>query len=134
MDCNISYSFETANDSTEKLRLYTSSKHKETKISHKWMHQKHVENLKLQLKNYNYSSAVCISTGQKINFSVLQGLLHTVWNVSKYGVFSGPYFPPFALNTERYFIFLRIQFEWGKIRTRKNFVFGHFSRSAKLQS
>ena len=83
MDCNISYSFETANDSTEKLRLCTSSKHKETKISHKRMHQKYVENLKLQLKNYNVypfedSSAVCISTGQKINFSVLQGLLHNV--------------------------------------------------------
>ena len=25
--------------------------------------------------------------------------LCTVWNVSKYGVFSGPYFPAFELNT-----------------------------------
>ena len=24
------------------------------------------------------------------------------WKVSKYGVISGPYFPPFGLNTERY--------------------------------
>ena len=29
----------------------------------------------------------------------------TAWKVSKYGVFSGPYFPAFSLNTERYFVF-----------------------------
>ena len=29
-------------------------------------------------------------------------LTYTAWKVSKYGVFSGPYFPAFALNTERY--------------------------------
>ena len=32
--------------------------------------------------------------------------------------YSGPYFPAFGLNTERYGVSLRIQFEWGKIRTR----------------
>ena len=53
----------------------------------------------------------------------------TAWKVSKYGVFSGPYFPAFGLNMERYSVSLRIQSECGKIRTRKNFVFGHFSRS-----
>ena len=53
----------------------------------------------------------------------------TVWKVSKYGVFSGPYFPAFGLNTERYEVSLRIQSECGKIRTRKYSVFGHFSRS-----
>ena len=53
----------------------------------------------------------------------------TAWNVSKYGDFSGPYFPVFGLNTERHFLSLRIQSECGKIRTRKNSVFGHFSRS-----
>ena len=37
----------------------------------------------------------------------------TVWKVYKYLVFSGPYFPVFGL----------------KIWTRKNSVFGHFSRS-----
>ena len=31
--------------------------------------------------------------------------LTTARNVSKYGVFSGPYFPAFALNTERYSVF-----------------------------
>ena len=33
--------------------------------------------------------------------------------------FSGPYFPAFELNTERYFVSLSIQSECGKIRTRK---------------
>ena len=33
--------------------------------------------------------------------------------------FYGPYFPAFGLNTERYGVSLRIQFECGKIRTRK---------------
>ena len=55
----------------------------------------------------------------------------TVWKVSKYGVFSGPHFPTFGQNTERYSISLRIQSEYGKKRTRKNSVFGHFSRSVR---
>ena len=64
----------------KKLKLHTSSKHKETTINHKRMHQKHAENLKLQLKDYNGDpfekiSEICISTGQEINFSVLQSLL-----------------------------------------------------------
>ena len=44
--------------------------------------------------------------------------------------FSGPYFPVLGLNMEIYSVNLRIQPEYGKIRTRKNSVFGHFSRSA----
>ena len=39
----------------------------------------------------------------------------TAWKVSKYGAFSGPYFPVFGLNTE----ILRIQCEYRKMRTRK---------------
>ena len=53
----------------------------------------------------------------------------TAWKVFKYGDFSGPYFPAFGLNTKMYGVNLRIQSEYGKIRTRKNSVFGHFSRS-----
>ena len=53
----------------------------------------------------------------------------TAWKVPRYGVFSCPYFLAFGLNTERYRVSLRIQSEYGKIRTRKNSVFGHFSRS-----
>ena len=41
--------------------------------------------------------------------------------VSKDAVFSGPYFPTFGLNA-------------GKVRTRKNTIFGHFSRSGYLAS
>ena len=56
----------------EKLRLRTSSKHKETTISHKRMHQKHVENLKSQLKDYKVdpsedSSSIGISADQEIS-------------------------------------------------------------------
>ena len=57
---------------------------------------------------------------------------NTAWNVSKYGVFSNPYFSAFGLNTERYSVSLRIQSERGKIRTRKTFVFGHFSHSVTI--
>ena len=49
--------------------------------------------------------------------------------MSKYGVISGPYFPAFEMNTGRYEVSLRIQSECGKIRTRNDSVFGHFSRS-----
>ena len=53
----------------------------------------------------------------------------TAWKVSKYGVFSGPYFPAFELNTESYEASLRIQSKCRKIWTRKNSVFGHISHS-----
>ena len=52
----------------------------------------------------------------------------TAWKVFQYGDISGPYFPAFGLNMERYPVSLRIYSECGKIRTRKNSVFGHFSR------
>ena len=38
----------------------------------------------------------------------------TAWKVSKYGVISGPYFPAFGLNTERYEVSLHIQSECRK--------------------
>ena len=41
--------------------------------------------------------------------------------------FSGLHFSIFRLNTEIYRLNPGIQSEYGKIRTRKNFVFGHFS-------
>ena len=43
--------------------------------------------------------------------------------------FSGPYFPVFGPNMEMYSVNLRIQPKFRKIRTRKNSLFGHFSRS-----
>ena len=49
--------------------------------------------------------------------------------MSKYVDFSRPDFPAFGLNTERNSIPLRIQSKCRKLRTRKNSVFGHCSRS-----
>ena len=46
------------------------------------------------------------------------------------GVISGPYFLVFRLNTEIYFVNIRIQSEYRRIQTRNKSVFGHFSRSA----
>ena len=54
----------------------------------------------------------------------------TAWKVSKYGAFCDSYFPVFRLNTK--IVNIRIQSEYRKIRTRKNSVFGHFSRSEQL--
>ena len=48
----------------------------------------------------------------------------TAGKVPKYGVISGPYFPVFGLNTERYGVSLLIQFEYRRIWTRNNSVFG----------
>ena len=47
--------------------------------------------------------------------------------MSKNRVFSGLHFPAFGLNTERYEVY-----ECGKIRTRKNSVFGQFLHSVSL--
>ena len=54
---------------------------------------------------------------------------NTAWNVSKYGVISGPYFPVFGVNTATYSVNRRIQFKYRKMQTRNNFVFDRFSRS-----
>ena len=64
--------------------------------------------------------------------SALIKIHHTTWKVFKYGVFSRPCFLAFGLNTEICRVNLLIQFKYRKIRTRKNFVFGHFSRSANF--
>ena len=65
----------------------------------------------------------------KNGYLAMLSITLTAWKLSKYGVFSGPYFPAFGLNTERYSISLCIQSKCGKIRTSKNPVFGHFSCS-----
>ena len=52
----------------------------------------------------------------------------TAWIESKYGHFSGPYFPVFGLNTEIYSVNLRIQSECRKIRTKKKLrIWTHFT-------
>ena len=52
----------------------------------------------------------------------------TELKVSKYGFNTGPYFPMLGMNTDIYSLNFRIQSEFGKIRTGKISVFGHFSR------
>ena len=57
--------------------------------------------------------------------------------MSKYGVFSGPYFPAFGLNTERYSVSLRIKSECGKTREKSepdNSEYGHFLRNVRAAS
>ena len=50
--------------------------------------------------------------------------------MSKYGVFSCSCFPVFWLNAKVYSVNIRIKSEYGKIRTKKNSVFGDFPHSA----
>ena len=52
--------------------------------------------------------------------------------MSKYGVFSGPYFPAFGLNTERYCISPH-SVRMRENTDQKNSVFGHYSRSDILE-
>ena len=51
-----------------------------------------------------------------------------MYEVSKYGFFSGPYFSVLGLITEIYGVNLRVRSEYMKTRTKKNSVLGHFSR------
>ena len=65
----------------EKLRLNTSSKHKETTLNNKKLHQKHVESLKSKLKDYNIdpfgnSPTIHMSSGEEIEKSIIDGLLN----------------------------------------------------------
>ena len=68
----------------------------------------------------------------KLSLSMLISVRHSVKSVHIRS-YSGPYFPAFGLNTEKYSVSLRIQSECGKIRTRKSSVSGHFSRCGFIQ-
>ena len=60
---------------------------------------------------------------KKLNFWYHFNFYSTVWKGPKYGVFSGPYFPAFRLNTEQNSVRM-----WENA-DQKNSVFGHFSHS-----
>ena len=66
-------------------------------------------------------SVTAIKDWSNSSFSCCWGKPIIRWTICKVSetdfIFSGPSFPVFGLNTDR------------KIRTRKNFMFGHFSRS-----
>ena len=70
---------------------------------------KQVWNNILELKTYHYVESV------------------RIWS------FSGPYFPAFGLHTERFGVYLSIQSECGKIRTRKTPITDTF-QAVYLQS
>ena len=53
----------------------------------------------------------------KLQTVILKTIKHCVKSFYIWG-YSGPYFPAFALNTERYFVSLRIQSEYGKTLAR----------------
>ena len=74
-----------------------------------------------------YLFTLIISTILIIKFT--NARMTTSWKLSKYELFSGLYFLVFGLITEIYGVNLRIQSKCRKIRTRKRFVFKHFSRS-----
>ena len=59
----------------------------------------------------------CWETGSKWLESFLIWHHHCV-KIVRIRSYSGPHFPAFGLNTERYSVSLRIQSECGKIRTR----------------
>ena len=57
------------------------------------------------LKASNRKTHIPLLINQFVSLIVLKiDELFTAWRVSKYGVISGPYFPAFGLNTERYFV------------------------------
>ena len=61
------------------------------------------------------------------NYDLFKRINQTVWSASNYGVYSGPYFPAFALN---YRVILRISpySVWIRENThQKKYKYGHFS-------
>ena len=94
--------------------------------------------LLIQCTNLIFFMLICSKT-YKINIlrdivllrTITQEKYITAGRLSKYGVFSGPYFALFGLNTEIYGVKLRIQSEHRKRRTRKNSILGHFSGSVR---
>ena len=66
------------------------------------------------------------------NDKIWYGIIYTVSEkCPNTEFFSDPYFPTLEVNKEIYGVYHRIQSEYRKLRTRKNSVFGYFSRSDK---
>ena len=71
------------------------------------------------VENYPSNRKQCVAIKSNENTS-------TAWKVTKYRVFSWSVLSVFGLNAEIYPVNVRIQSEYGKIRNRKNSVFGYF--------
>ena len=59
---------------------------------------------------------------------------YTAGKLSEFGVFPGPYPPAIVLKREIERVKLRIESDCGKLWTRKNFEFGHFSRRVNYRN
>ena len=74
----------------------------------------------IQSTNNLYSMIYCSTFQWKISSTLISAEKHWVKSVKSVRIwsYSGPCFPAFGLNTERYSLSLRIQSECGKIQTR----------------
>ena len=85
--------------------------------------ESYVESQSAILKNPNSSwSVFSWSIWADHDFEEITTFNTTLWKVSKYEVFSGPYFSVFGLNTEIFGVNLLIQWEYRNVGTRRNSV------------
>ena len=125
----MSFTIENINDTGVKVRFHSKKHLSEPmeNLTNSLSNNFHNKNCEDKRKNsiiyYHKKAFRCNKCNKKV----------TAWKVSKYGVISGPYFPAFGLNTERYKVSLCIQSKCGKIRTRDNSLFGHFSRGELIK-
>ena len=92
-----------------------------------WKEHELIVTLVYWVNDFNFSEflgPVCLNSAGCGNFSLhISYILQVIWITLRESVciwsFSGPYFPTFELNVERYSAFLHIQSECRKIQTRK---------------
>ena len=107
------------------------------KLIKQFLPANHLSAIRSGISHFSCITRKCIHTihgyyAAKLRKTVPLLNMHTAWNVSKYGVFCGPHFPVFGPNAERDEVSLRIQYACGKIRAKKNSLFGHFLRSGTI--
>ena len=85
------------------------------KKTHWWMFQLHVTSTTLDTEVINLTHIFWLILSDFQNEPFTHAKKTTAWKVSKYGVFSAPYFPAFGTNTERYSVSLRIHSKWDKV-------------------
>ena len=78
-------------------------------IETSWRFRRRKETIRLLISRRMWHLLTCIY-GQLLHKKQKNQKTLTTWKVSKYGVFSRPYFAAFGLNTDRYSVSLRI--EW----------------------
>ena len=76
-------------------------------------------------QNWSFNVQYTITSAWYLLKYLMLQIASAKWKVSKYGVFSGPYFPAFWLNTE----ISVFSPNAGKYEPEKKSIFGHFSRS-----